>query len=322
VITNAQAGRILFEEGRAVGVEFRTPAGAQSARARAEVIVASGTVGSPHLLQVSGIGPAEHLREHGITPVVDAPQVGANMTDHFCVTPMYRTDRAKTANDLANSFTFRMMEGLKWVLFRRGMLADNGIPAGIFARTDEGVDRPNLQVNLCAWSVAGRTPKGILRHPFSGFSANLVHLNPTTSGTVRLTSADPFVQPLLTTPFLTTQQDVDALVGAVKMIRRVFNQPAFAPYLTEEIVPGPGVQDDKDIEAFIRAAGMSNLHAVGTCRMGPDPEDPLDPELRVRGVRGLRVVDASVMPVVPAGNTNAPTIMVAEKAADLILAAT
>jgi choline dehydrogenase len=320
VITNAQAARVVVENGRATGVEFRTPAGPQTASARREVIVSSGTIGSPHLLQASGIGPAEHLREHGIAPVADSRNVGSNMTDHFCVTPMYRTDKAKTANDLANSFVFRMVEGAKWLFLRRGILADNGIPAGIFTRTDPGVDRPNLQVNLCAWSVAGRTPTGILRHPFSGFSANLVHLNPTCAGSVRLASADPFAPPRVETPFLTTRQDVDALVTAIKLIRRVFEQPAEKPFVTAEVVPGPGVQSDADLEAYVRAAGMSNLHAVGTCRMGSDPDSVTDPQLRVRGVQGLRVVDASVMPQVPAGNTNAPTIMVAEKAADLILA--
>jgi choline dehydrogenase len=321
IVTDAQATRILVADGRATGVEFKTPGGLRAASARREVVVSGGTIASPHLLLLSGIGPADHLRAHGVTPVVDSPRVGANLNDHFCITAMYRTDRVGSVNDLANKPLYRLAAGAQYLLFRRGILADNGIPGGIFARSDPGQDRPNLQVNLCNWSVAGRSPKGILRHPFSGFSANIVHLNPTCSGTVRLRSADPLARPEIRQNFLTTQQDVDALAAGLRLVRKVFGQPAFAPFVTEEVAPGPGVQDDADIETFLRATGISNLHAVGTCGMGGDDSSVVDPQLRVRGLRGLRVADASIMPRVPSGNTNAPAIMIGEKASDMILAA-
>jgi choline dehydrogenase len=321
VVTDAQATRVVVTEGRAYGVEFRSPEGAMTATARREVVVSGGTIASPQLLQLSGIGPAEHLQAKGITPLVDAPQVGANLKDHFCVTAVFRTDRTKTVNDMANSPVRRLAAGLQYVLFRQGLLATSGLPGGFFTRSNPGLDRPDLQVNLCNWSVAGKTAKGLVRHPFSGFSANIVHLNPTDSGTVRLKSSDPLAGPEIRQTFLAHQQDVDALAAGLRIVRHVFSQPAFAPYLTAEISPGPAVQEQGDVEGFLRSHGMTNAHAVGTCRMGGDPASVVDPQLRVRGVRGLRVVDASIMPSVPFGNTNAPVIMVAEKASDMILAA-
>lgn len=189
-------------------------------------------------------------------------------------------------------------------------------------RSDPSLERPNIQINLCNWSIAGRTDAGLIRHPFSAFSANIVHLNPKCSGTVRLKSADPFVLPTLRESFLTTPEDVGAMVSAVRILRHVFSQPAFAPYVAEEITPGITVADDAEIEAFLRSAGMSNAHAVGTCRMGGDAAAVVDPQLRVRGVAGLRVADASIMPTVPAGNTNAPVIMIGEKASAMILTGT
>jgi choline dehydrogenase len=319
IITEAQATRIVVEGERAAAVEFRTPKGVATARARREIVLSCGTFGSPHLLLLSGIGPAAHLQELGIVPVANTPRVGENLNDHFCVTAQFRTDRVKTVNDLSNSTLRQLAAGIQYVLFRRGLLANNSVPGGFFTRSDAALDRPDLQVNLCNWSIAGRTEKGIVRHPFSGFSANIVHLDPQCAGTVRLKSADPLSPPEIRQKFLTTRRDVDALVSAIRITRNIFAQPAFKPYVSEEIAPGPAAQSDAEIEAFVRDTGISNAHAVGTCRMGGDTDSVVDPALRVRGVRGLRVADASIMPRVPAGNTNAPVIMIGEKASAMIL---
>jgi choline dehydrogenase len=320
VLTGAQATRIVVEGARAVSVEFRSSDGLRSVRARREIVISSGAIASPQLLLLSGIGPAAHLRELGIAPVVDLPQVGQNLRDHFCVTAQFRTERVTTINDLAHSKLRQLTAGLQFILFRKGILADNGIPGGIFTRSDPSLARPDIQINLCNWSVAGRSEAGLIRHPFSAFSANIVHLDPKCSGTVTLRSADPFDAPILREPFLTAAADVGALVSAVRIVRNVFSQPAFAPYVAEEITPGVAVASDAELEAFLRSAGISNAHAVGTCRMGGDPASVVDPKLRVRGVEGLRVADASIMPTVPAGNTNAPVIMIGEKASAMILA--
>jgi choline dehydrogenase len=321
IVTEAQAMRVLIEQGRAAGVEYRTPGGVAVARARREVVLSSGTFGSPHLLQLSGVGPAAHLQDQGVAPLVDAPQVGANLVDHFCVSTAYRTTGLKTYNDLARDKLGSYAAGLRYVLFRRGPLSVPGIPGAIFTRSHPSLERPDLQVNICEWSVGGLADGAVVPHPFSGFSANLVHLNPQCAGTVRLKSADPLDAPAIRQTFLTTPQDVDAMVSGIRMLRRVFAQAPLTDLVAEEVTPGPAAQDDKEIAAFLRKAGSSNLHAVGTCRMGGDPESVVDPELRVRGVQGLRVADASIMPSAPRGNTNAPTIMIAEKASDMILAA-
>jgi choline dehydrogenase-like flavoprotein len=318
-ITGAHATRIVVKNGRAEAVEFSSARGAILARARLEIIVSCGTFRSPHLLQLSGIGPAAQLREHGADAVVDSPEVGANLHDHFCVTAQFRTERVKTVNDLANSKLRQLAAGVRYIFTKKGVLANNSIPGGVFTRTNPALERPDLQINLCNWSVAGRTAKGLVRHPFPGFSANIVHLNPTSSGTVRMRSADPLDQPAIEQSFLTTHQDMQVMIAAVRLVRHIVQQPAFQPYVAEELAPGAGIKDDAAMARFVRATGIPNLHAVGTCRMGADTCAVVDPELRVRGVQGLRVADASIMPSVPAGNTNAPAIMIGEKASAMIL---
>ena len=320
VVTAAHATRVIVENGRAVAVEYRAAAGTRLARARCEIVLSCGTFGSPQLLQLSGIGSPAHLLEHGISPLVNAPQVGDNLRDHFCVTAQYRTSGLRTINDLSRSRLRQMVAGVQYLLFRRGPLANNSIPGGIFTRSDSNLDRPNLQVNLCNWSIAGRTGAGIVRHPFSGFSANIVHLNPHSSGTVRLRSPDARDPPDIRQSFLTTRDDVNTMIRAMGIVRYVLSRQAMAAHVSGEIAPGPGIQSDAEVEAWIRATGVSNAHAVGTCRMGADADSVVDPLLRVRGLSGLRLADASIMPALPAGNTNAPTIMIGEKASAMILA--
>jgi choline dehydrogenase len=321
VVTDAQASRVIVTDGRATGVEYHTSAGSAVAHARGEVIISGGTFNSPHLLQLSGIGPADHLQSHGITPIVDRPEVGENLGDHFCVSMSWRSRGVRSVNDLRNSRLKAWLAGLQYVLFHRGPLAVNGIPGGIFFRTDPALERPNMQINMCLWSAAGMYGNQAVPHPFPGITANVVHLNPQCGGRVRLRSPDPMAKPLVCHSFLNAPQDLDAMIQAISTMRTIFAQPAITPYIVEEIAPGPGCENEADIEAFIRAAGGPNIHAVGTCRMGGDPASVVDPELRVRGVAGLRVADCSIMPFVPAGNTNAPAIMVGEKASQMILAA-
>ncbi|HEY1299030.1 MAG TPA: GMC oxidoreductase, partial [Stellaceae bacterium] len=319
IATDALATRILFENGRACAVEYLVNGAPQRAWARGEIVVCGGVYGSPQLLQLSGLGPAGLLQDLGIPVVRDMAAVGADLQDHFYVRMAFRCTRPITLNDVANNPLRKLGAGLQYMLFRNGPLATNGICAGGFARSDRRLARPDLQLNFSLWSFAERTRKGAYPHPFPGFTVSAVHLRPDARGEVRLKSADPRAAPAIRFNFLKTRYDLDALTAGMRLARNIVNQPALADYLAGEIVPGAEVVTDAEFEAAIRRHGLSNLHPVGTCRMGGDDGAVLDPRLRVRGVAGLRVADASVMPSVPAGNTNAPSIMIGEKAADMIL---
>jgi choline dehydrogenase len=319
IATNALATRVLFENGRASGVEYLQNGSPRRARARGEIVVCGGVYNSPQLLQLSGLGPGELLHGLGIAVVRDLPAVGADLQDHFYVRMAFRCTRPITLNDVANNPLRKAAAGLQYFLFRSGPLATNGICAGGFARSDRRLERPDLQFNFSLWSFAERTRIGVNPHPFPGFTVSAVHLRPDARGEVRIKSADPLAPPAIRFNFLKTRYDIEALTAGMRLARKIVSQPAMKPYVAAELVPGTEVESDAEFEAAIRKFGVSNLHPVGTCRMGADEEAVLDPQLRVRGVRGLRVVDASVMPSVPAGNTNAPTIMIGEKASDMIL---
>ncbi|MEW6639557.1 MAG: choline dehydrogenase [Pseudomonadota bacterium] len=321
VETGAHATRLRMDGRRAVGVEFRTASGAMAyATARNEVIVAGGVFGSPQLLMLSGIGPAQHLAEMNVPVVHDLPTVGGNLHDHFYIQLMFRCPKPITLNDLAKSWPMKLKAGMQYLLQGKGMLAGNGIYAGAFVRSDERLERPDLQINMNAWSVAERTRDGMIPHPFPGFTMSPVHLKPEGRGTVRLKSADPFAAPSIRFSFLQTDYDMQAMISGIRLVRKISQQPALKPYVTEELQPTLACESDADMAAFIRKLGYSNLHPVGTCRMGSDAAAVVTPQLKVNGIERLRVVDASVMPTVVAGNTNAPTIMIAEKASDMILA--
>ncbi len=317
---NSQATRILIENGRATGVTFVSHGVEHTARARGEVIVCGGVFNSPQLLQLSGIGPGDLLQEMGIKVVHELPAVGRHLQDHFFVRLAFRCTRPISMNELANSRPRQVMAMARYLLFRSGPLAANGVTAGAFARSDPRLERPDLQFNFTSWSYATRDRRGAVAHPFPGFSLSAVHLRPDARGTVRLKSPDPLAPPAIQFNFLQTQSDLRALTEGMRLGRKFARQPALAPYVAEEIIPGPSVNTDAEFEENIRLNANSNLHPVGTCRMGPEGDTVVDPRLRVHGVARLRVVDAAIMPTVPAGNTNAPTIMIAEKAADMILA--
>jgi choline dehydrogenase len=317
---NAHATRILIENGTAIGVTYISGGISHSARARGEVIVCGGVFNSPQLLQLSGIGPADLLQRMGIEVIRDVPAVGNHLQDHFYVRLAYRCTRPVTMNELANSLPRQILATARYMLFKSGPLAANGVTAGAFGRSDPRLERPDLQFNFSPFSYASRGPSGAVAHDFPGFSLSAVHLRPDARGTVLLKSPDPLVPPAIRFNFLQTQYDIQALTTGMRMVRGFTKQPSLVPYVAEEIVPGPGVNTDAEFEASIRRNALSNLHPVGTCRMGLEGSDSVvDPRLRVHGVGRLRVVDAAIMPTVPAGNTNAPTIMIAEKAAAMIL---
>jgi choline dehydrogenase-like flavoprotein len=319
VATNAQATRVLVEEGRAVGVEYNTPDGLLAARVRGEVVVSGGVYGSPQLLQLSGLGPAALLQGFGIPVVRDMPGVGAHLHDHFNTYLVWRCSQPITINDLAMSGARKLKAGVQYALTRSGHLSNAGIYAGAFVKSDPRLEQPDLQINMFGWSALERLRTGIKPHPFSAFTLSPVHLRPEGRGWVRIKSPDPLAPPAIQFNFLASDYDFQALIYGTRFSRKIAAQPALRPFVVEEVIPGPAVQSDDQLVEEIRVRGVSNLHPVGTCRMGREVDSVVDPRLRVHGIAGLRVADASIMPQVPGGNTNAPSIMIGEKCAAMIL---
>jgi choline dehydrogenase len=317
VETGAHATRVQFEGVRATGVEYRQQGRMRVARAAREVILAAGALQSPQLLQLSGVGPAPLLGEHGIPVVADRPGVGENLQDHLQFRLVFKCTKAITTNDDLASWWRTARIGLQWLLLREGPLAIGINQGGIFTRVLPGSTRPDIQFHLATLSadVAGAKP-----HPFSGFTMSVCQLRPGSRGSVRIKSADPFQAPAMVPNYLSTEEDRRCAVEAVKFARRLAATPAVAPYVREEYRPGPGVVSDAEILDWCRGNGATIFHPSGTCRMGSDAMAVVDSKLRAIGVTGLRVVDCSIMPTLVSGNTNAPVAMIAERASDLILA--
>jgi choline dehydrogenase-like flavoprotein len=320
VVTHAHATRLRLASRKVVGVEFLTRIGKRFATARREVILSAGVFGSAQLLMLSGIGPADHLQCMGIPVICNRRDIGNNLHDHLYIQLMFRCPMAITLNDVYASWLGKLKAGLQYVFRRKGILSTNGVYAGAFVRTDARLERPDLQINMNAWSVATRTRTGMIPHSFPGFTLSPVHLRPEGRGTLRLKSPDPTAAPAIKFRFLATDYDVRAMLSGIRIVRRISQQRALGPFVTEEFQPGLQVDNDTELESFVRRLAYANLHPVGTCRMGSDENAVLDPRLRVKGLDGIRIADASIMPVIIAGNTNAPTIMIAEKASDMILA--
>jgi len=317
--TGAHATRLVLTEGRATGVEYLSAEGRQTVTARVEVVVSGGTYGSPQLLLLSGLGPAQHLQDMGIPVVRDMPAVGSNLHDHFNTYMSWRCTRPITLNDLENSWPRKIAAGIRYGLFRSGPMASNGIHAGLFTRSDPRLERPDLQINLLEWSTLERSRDRVIPHRFPGFTLSPVHLKPDGRGTVRLASPDPLAPPTILFDFLRSEYDMRAVVTGIRLARRIAEQPALLKYVAAEIAPGPLVTTDAEMASFVRQTGISNHHPSSTCAMGTGTNSVVDPRLRVHGVDGLRVADASIMPSVVAGNTNAPSIMIGEKAAAMVL---
>lgn len=321
LLTGALARRIVFADGRAVAVEIDRGGSVERVQAEREVIVSAGALQSPQLLLLSGIGPAEHLRDVGIPVVADVPGVGGNLQDHLDIIINRRVDSTDLLGlSLTGSAKLVGQVG-RWRRERRGTLTSNFAEAGAFARSAPAVERPDIQLHFVVGMVDNHNRTFHLGH---GMSCHACGLRPASRGTVRLASADPRAAPLIDPGFLTAEEDMDVLVRGFKLVRRIFAQPAFAPWGgadTSRELYFKDVHSDDEIRAAIRAHADTIYHPVGTCKMGDLARDPLavvDPQLRVRGVEGLRVMDASVMPALISGNTNAPVMAMAERAAELI----
>ena len=317
VISTGRVTRVLFEGTRATGVEVVEGKGGlpQSIFADGEVIVCAGAVQSPQILQLSGIGNAEHLGRFDIKTVVDSKGVGQNLQDHLDVTVIHEMTQPISAYSMQKGLK-KLGVGLRYLMNQTGPGADNFLQAGAFLKSRPGLEMPDLQLHLVN---AIMMDHGKHDPQKDGYTVHACQLRPESRGTVCLASNDPFANPSIDPNHLATEEDRRAMREAVKMVREVCQQEALKPFTGSEIMPGPGATSDEDIDSFIRRTGETIYHPVGTVAMGVSDTQPLDGELKVKGVEGLRVVDASVMPTLIGGNTNAPTIMIAEKAADLIL---
>ena len=314
VETKTRVARILVENGRAVGVETIRGGERRVLRARREVVLSAGALQSPHILMLSGIGPAEALKRHGIAPVLDLPGVGANLQDHPDFIFGYRSASLDTFG-LSLRGGWRMLrETLRYRRERRGMVTSNFAEAGGFLKTQVHLDAPDIQLHFVVSLVDDHARRLHLGH---GFSCHVCLLRPKSRGTLRLASPDPLAAPLIDPAFLADPQDVEDMVAGFRLTRRLLEAPALAAWARKDGVTAD-VRSDDDIRAILRRRVDTVYHPVGTCRMGVDAGAVVDPELKLRGIDALRVVDASVMPTLIGGNTNAPTIMIAEKAVDMM----
>ncbi|MGA9089044.1 MAG: choline dehydrogenase [Bradyrhizobium sp.] len=316
VETSALAQRIVFDGRRADAVEYRQAGTLKRARARKEVLVSGGAFNSPQLLQLSGVGPAELLRKHGIDVVLDAPGVGHDLQDHLQVRVVMRCSQQITLNDVVNSPIRKILTGLRYAAFRTGPLTIAAGTSGAFFRTNPRLATPDIQIHFLPFST---DKMGEKLHSFSGFTASVCQLRPESRGSLRIRSADPAAPPEIRINYLSTEVDRTANVEGLKMLRKILQAPALRSYVVEEVDPGAKVVSDEALLSYCRARGSTIYHPTSTCRMGNDPLAVVDQRLRLRGVEGLRVVDASVMPDLVSGNTNAVVIMIAEKASDMIL---
>lgn len=322
VLTRAHATRVLLDGTRATGVAYRRNGIEETVRARREVVLSAGAVNSPQLLLLSGIGAPEDLAAHGIEVRVARPGVGRNLQDHLGLDYLYRS-RVATLNDQLHPWWGKLWQGLRYVLTRRGPLSLSVNQAGGFVRCGEMASRPNMQLYFSPVSYT-RAPKGkrplMNPDPFPGFLLGFQPTRPTSRGHIGLRSADPMDPPEIHPNSLATEHDRAEMVAGSRLMRQLAAMPALRRVIADEIVPGPSVATDEDMLADVRARCSTVFHPVSTCRMGPDPAtDVVDSRLRVYGVAGLRVIDASIFPTVTSGNTNAPTIMVGEKGAALVL---
>jgi choline dehydrogenase len=316
VRTGALITRVLFEGKRAVGVEYRQDGMLRRAMARREVILSAGAIGSPQILQCSGVGPAALLERVGVPLVHELPGVGRNLQDHLQIRLVFKT-RLKTLNDEVNSLFGKALIGLQYLLFRSGPLTLAASQVTIFTQSRPGLTRPDIQFHMQPLS-ADKPGEGA--HKFSAFTCSVCQLRPHSRGYLAIRSADAAVYPEIHPNYLADERDQQVAVAALKVARRIAAAPALAPHITEEYVPGARYQSDAELLDAARNFSQSIYHPSGTCKMGQDALAVVDQRLRVHGIAGLRVADASIMPELISGNTNAPTIMIAEKAADMILA--
>jgi choline dehydrogenase len=324
IMTGCHVEKLLIastEEGAKIcrGVQFTGGGRAYTATARRETLLAAGTIGSPTILQLSGIGPAASLARHGVEPLVDSPGVGGNLQDHLQLRMVYRISGAPSLNTTAANWFGKAKIGLQYMLFQSGPMSMAPSQLGAFARSDASQATPNLQYHVQPLSLE---KFGDPLHGFPAFTASVCNLRPTSRGHVCIASNDSYAPPKITPNYLSTPEDKQVAAHALALTRRIVAAPALAKYRPEEFKPGPHYRTEEELAEAAGLIGTTIFHPVGTCRMGKmdDPLAVVDSELRVKGVRGLRVVDASIMPFITSGNTNSPTLMIAEKTAQLLAA--
>ena len=322
IMTGCHVERLLIEEGTqgkvCRGVQFSGGGRMFTAIAHRETLLAAGAIGSPHILQLSGVGPAASLQRHGIAPLVDAPGVGENLQDHLQLRMVYKVSGVKTLNETASNWFGKMKIGLEYMLFQSGPMSMAPSQLGVFARSGPHEATPDLQYHVQPLSL---DKFGDPLHGFPAFTASVCNLRPTARGHVRIASNDSYAPPKITPNYLSTAEDRRTAAAALALTRRIVAAPSLARYQPQEFKPGPLYQTEEELAAAAGLIGTTIFHPVGTCRMGKrdDPLAVVDSQLRVIGVERLRVVDASIMPFITSGNTNSPTLMIAEKAAEMIV---
>ena len=316
ILTEAQATRITAADGRATGLEFTHSGKPVRAHAAGEVILASGAIGSPQLLQLSGIGPGALCQSLGIETVLDQPEIGGNLQDHLQLRCIYKVQNADTLNQRASTLWGKAKIALEYAWKRSGPMSMAPSQVGVFAKSDDSFETPNLQYHVQPLSL---NKFGEPLHDFPAMTASVCNLRPESRGRVDITSPDPKAAPAIKPNFLSDPADRRVAADAIRLTRRIMEAPAMAPYTPEEFLPGAKTDTQEALEQAAGDIGTTIFHPVATCRMGADDGAVVDPRLRVNGIGGLRVVDASVMPAITSGNTNSPTLMIAEKAAGMIL---
>ena len=316
----AHATRVLFTGRKAIGIEYLQGGATRVAHARRMVVLSAGPIRSPQLLELSGVGQAARLQQLGIPVVHDAPQVGENLRDHLQARITLRCTRSVTLNEILASRWRTLAMGAGYLLTRRGFMSTPSCAAHALARTRPEQNRPAVKIQLHFISGASRytSDERYGMDPFPGFSIGFFQLRPQSSGSLHAISTDPLAEPLIDPQYLASEHDRQQMLDALRLARKVMAQPAMRPWIESETRPGLSVQDDDGLLDYIRQCGQTWWHTIGTCRMGGDRDSVVDPRLRVRGVEGLCVVDSSVMPTMPSSNTNAGSIMIGEKAADLL----
>ena len=314
VVTGALVDRVLIEDGRAVGLTYQLGTEKRAVRAGGETLLAAGAVGSPAVLERSGIGDAARLRDLGIAPLVDRPEVGGNLQDHLQIRCAWQVSGVSTLNQRAATLVGKGLIGLEYLARRTGPMAMAPSQLGMFVKSDSRLATPNLEYHVQPLSLEAF---GGALDPFPAFTASVCNLRPESRGRVGITSGDPATPPSIRPNYLATPEDRRVAVEAVRITRRIVAQPALARYHPEEVRPGPLLESEAELERAVADISTTIFHPVGTAAMGA----AVDAELRVNGVEALRVIDASVMPTITSGNTNAPVMMIAEKGAEMVLAA-
>jgi choline dehydrogenase len=315
VITNAQVNKLVMQNKHVAGVEFTINNQIVKYNSAIETILAAGAIGSPQILQLSGIGPAKLLQQYGIPVMHDLPGVGENLQDHLQLRMIYKVSNVRTLNTVANSIAGKIGMGLQYALFQRGPLTMAPSQLGAFARSDPSQTSANIQYHIQPLSLE---KFGEPLHPFPAFTASVCNLRPQSRGSVSIKSADPRQAPAISPNYLATEQDCKVASDSLRLTRKIIAAPALQKYQPQEIKPGLAYESDQDLARAAGDIGTTIFHPVGTCKMGSDANAVVDARLRVHGVTGLRVVDASIMPTITSGNTNSPTVMIAERGSDMI----